>query len=157
MNSSTEFIFVGYEPKKHRSYIFKSWLNGLHRCPPFIGCRDRLYFPRAQKLLECIIDSEQAKIMIISTSSDPEFIAGFAVFWRLKEHTILWWVHVRDIYRQKNICSCILDSIPDKNVAFVFERKIKEFKTSSMLRKRGYEYFPTLMFDALEIGIKNGN
>ena len=152
-----DFVFVGYDPKKHRSYIFKSWLATLHRCPPFFGCRDRLFFPRAQRLLECVIDSPLAKIMVIALTNDPDFIVGFAVFWRLKEHTILWWIHVRDIYREKSICTHILDSIPDKKVAYVFDRKIKDFRVSSILRKRDYEYFPTLMFDALEIGVKNDN
>lgn len=139
-----------------KSYIFKSWMRGLHRIPPFLGSKDRLFYPYAQRFLEKVLYSKHTNILLLCDPNDEQFIISFAVFWKYKDFTVLWWLYVRDIFRKQGIARTVIDSIPTKGRAFVFAPKYKELDVSKkLMRPAGFEYWPTLMFEAMQIGGDN--
>ena len=141
--------------KSDQSYIFKTWLAGLKTISPYKTCRDRFFFPKAQKLLEHILKNDKCKIMLYCDPKDEQFIVSYAIFWKLEHSTILWWIYVRDIHRKKGIAKEMLDSIPDGAKAYVFARNFKDFNIEAkLLKPREFEYYPTLVFDAIEIGVQ---
>jgi hypothetical protein len=132
-----------------RSYVVKSWLMALHTIPPFRECKDRLYYPGAQKLADRVLGSPCARVAVIATVADPEFIVGYAVYWSLPNTAIVWFIYVRDTWRQLGLATHLADAIPTKKVAFVFKRLYNGIDFGKKIGlKRGWEYWPTLMFEA---------
>lgn len=143
---------------KDKNYILTYWLKHLHKIPPFAGSRHRLFMPHASRFIEAVLNAPKSKVMILCLNDRQDFIISFTVFWQLEKSTVLWWHHTRDQYRQKGIFKHVAEKMPGKK-AFVFDRKLpNDTKLSTkVLDKLGYEYWPALIFEAIEIGEKNAN
>lgn len=132
-------------------YILKSWLRQMYQTKPWCDSKKRLFYPHASDFVNSVVQAKCTRVLVICPKDDPEFIAAWAVFWKLQSCTVLWWLHVRDIWRNRGIMKYIIDSTP-KPAAYVLTRSHFGVDLGNKyLKKADFDYWPALTFDAVQI------
>lgn len=94
----------GYQPED-KNFIFDSYLRNYYSSMTGYKPESSVFFPGQQRLLEKLIENDNAVFVIACSSDEPDIIFGWSLFSMDKT---LHYVFVKEAYRRMGLSSKML-------------------------------------------------
>lgn len=125
--------------KADEAFIYNSWLKSYRDSPTVRSVPNSLYFAAHHDVIEQLLSSPTANVIIACNPEDPEQIYGYGV----GDVGVIHWIYVKHPFRGNGLGRALEQRLVGTADAVTYTHRVKT--TDRLIRDKNYTYNPYVL------------